>query len=279
MRGVSTLLALSVALLCGLQARAQAAGIDGVRALAHEKAAAVDIFRRKAANQLATVAQDRLFGAYLTATTQGEGERLRKRIEAVLRTLRMRFGVREITMIDRSGEVVVRTGPDASAAPGKFDVLKDPVLKAGLALNAHQTASVLAQPHGAAWTVSLVSPIVWRGEREFVLRAEQDGASYQSMLRRNVAASRYVVLADDKGATLSDTRQQAGAGKLIVGGLSLDALRKALGGKRDIGTGEVVRGNDHFNVSYRSVGAWTVVAVEPVPPPRRCSKDGERLCG
>lgn len=279
MRGVSTFLALSVALLCGLQARAQAGDIDGVRALAQEKAAAVGILRRKAANELVTVAQDRVFGAYLTATTQGEGERLRKRIVAGLGTLTTRFGVREITMIDRSGEVVVRTAPSAGASE-KFDPLNGLVLKAGFALAAYQTNSVLMQQRGSAdWTISVVAPIVWRGESEFVLRAEQDGASYRSVLGRGVGAGRYIVLTDEKGTILSDTRQQAPAGKFVVANLSLDALRKLLGGKRDAGTGEVTRGNDHFNVSYQAVGAWTVVAVEPVAPPRRCSKDGVRLCG
>src|SRR5215510_9689573 len=111
MGGVSSNRLLSGLVACVLAvAPAAADDFDAVRALAREKAAAVSILRTKAANQVATMAQDRVFIAYLNASTQGEGARLRARMAAMFTTLWNRFGLRDIALVDRSGELVVRVG-------------------------------------------------------------------------------------------------------------------------------------------------------------------------
>jgi hypothetical protein len=57
----------------------------------------------------------------------------------------------------------------------------------------------------------------------------------------------------------------------------LEAVRKKLGAET---AGEITGGDElHYNVSYRPVDAWTVVAVERIPAPRRCHAEGTRLCG
>lgn len=280
MRGVKTSAALSVALVCAwFVARADAAEFDGVRALAREKAAAVGILKSKAAGAVVTLAQDRLFVAYLNATTQGEGVRLKTRIQQALSTLTRRFGLGEIAVIDRSGEFVVRVGRGTTGE--KADIRGDPVLAAGFAQTAHQISSMLVKRSGASsWAISHVTPINWHDQNEFVLRAEQDGAAYQRVLALGGGANRYVVLTDQNGRVLSDSRPgPAGKAPLIVAGLSLPSLRQALGGNAAEGSGQVSRRDEHFNVSYRVVDTWTVVAVEAIAPPRRCVKNGGRLCG
>jgi len=283
MRGVKTSAALSVALVCAwLAAHADAAEFDGVRALAREKAAAVGILRHKAANAVVTLAQDRSFVAYLNATTQGEGARLKIRIEQALATLSHRFGLGEIAMIDRSGEFVVRVGRGTTGGPGttgeKADMRK---LAAGFAQGPHRISSTPVRQSGASnWAISHVTPINWHDQNEFVLRAEQDGAAYQRVLALGSSPKRYVVLTDQDGQVLSDSRPgHAGEAPLTVAGLSLQSLRQALGGNAEEGSGQVNRRDERFNVSYRMVDAWTVVVVEATSPLRRCAKNGGRLCG
>lgn len=268
MRGVLLFLTIGAALAC---AHARAGALDGVERLAQEKAAAVALFKHRASNQVATLAQDRLFAAYLTAATLGEGERLRKRIAAALTTLNDRFGIREITLTDRSGEFVVRVG-DYDKAIAKIDPKLDMVTMAGFAAPARRTAVL----HGAT-TVVHAAAVIWREQAEFVLSATQYLAAYKTVLARGVGKQQAVVLIDAKGAVLADSRP--GTNTKILSGLSLAELRRAVKGTAEAGAGEVVRGPEHFNVSYKAVGDWTVVAVEPAEPPRRCSKDGTRLCG
>jgi hypothetical protein len=288
MGGVKITAAISAALACAwLAASAQAGEADGVRALAREKAAAVAILKEKAADAVVTLAQDRVFVAYLNATTQGEGARLRARMTQAFETLTARVGIRSVAMIDRSGEVIVRTGGKAASTSvdpvvaAGVSARVDPVVAAGFALKPRLISSTVAKGADAsAWTLSLVAPISWRGQNEFVLRAVQSGAVYSAALARGVGGQRYVVLADRDGRVLSDSRSKsAPKAAFAVAGLPLAALRKALKGDAQEGSGQVSRKEERFNVSYRAVDNWTVVAVEPTASPRRCVKNGDRLCG
>lgn len=280
MGGVRTFLALVLALGC-VCPPARAADM---RALAREKAAAVSIMREKAANQIGTLAQDRLFGAYLNATTQGEGVRLTRRIESAFAAINSRFGLSEVSLIARDGAVVAHVAGRASAVSGEFKLVKDTVLMAGLALDAMKVSTlVIANGDRAGYAISHVAPVVWRGNKEFVVRGEQDLGAYQAVLSSGVGTGRYVALIDETRSILSDTGTNPGAqratAKLSVAGLSFDAIRKAVNGTADEGNGEVARANKRFDVAYRSVGPWTVVAVQAASLPRRCSADGARLCG
>jgi hypothetical protein len=273
-------LALVLALGCvGAPARA-----DDMRALAREKAAAVSIMREKAAKQIGILAQDRVFGAYLTATTQGEGVRLKRRIEAAFATVNTRFGLREVTLIARDGLVVAHVAKGTAAVSGEFNLLKDTMLMAGFALDAMKVSTlVVTNGDKAGYAISHVTPVVWHGEKEFVLRGEQDLAAYKVALKLGVGEARYVALIDETRSILSDAGTNPGAqgssAKLSVAGFSFDAIRRAVKGSADEGSGEVSSANKHFNVGYQSVGPWTIVAVEAALPPRRCATDGARLCG
>ncbi|MCE9523361.1 MAG: cache domain-containing protein [Alphaproteobacteria bacterium] len=259
---------------------AGASELDGVRALAREKAAAVGLMRAKAANILTAVSQDRLFAAYLNATTQGEGARVRTRIEHALATFIHRYGFNSFQLIDRSGAVVTYVSTAKAAAVAQVDVVKDRGLASGFAQQKMGVVSTVMRPAGGTeWDMSIVAPISLRGQTEFVLRAEQDGAAFQRVLALGSDAKRYILLLDEHDQLLYDSRPLKSATPLAIAGQSPAALRRALGGKGAEGSGLVGRPNEKFNVSYYKTGDWTVIAVEPVLPPRRCTKDGDRLCG
>lgn len=274
MRGASSSVALSAILGCALALSPAAAGeADALRALAREKAAAVSILRTKAANQVATLSADRVFIAYLNASTQGQGARLRTRMAGMFQTLWNRFGLREIALVDRSGELVVRIG-GKPGAPTQFDVKSDPVLKAGFAQKP-LVPTVVATREALTYAV----PVVWREQAEFVLSARQDFATYRKALARG-AGERFVLLVDAKGQVLADTRTQASeARSKLVAGLTLEGLRRAVKGSRSEGGGQVGRGVERYHVSYVAAGDWTIVAGEPIAVPRRCPDGGTRLCG
>jgi hypothetical protein len=281
MRGVSQLAALSILLVGAWSAaRADVTASAGVRAVAREKAAAIDLLRHKTSDVLSTVAQDRLFAAYLNATTQGEGARVRTRIEHALATFIRRFGFNAFQLIDRSGAVVTYVSTTTTPVSLAVDVRRDRLLASGFVQETPGAVSVVVRkPNSSNWTMSLVAPVRWHGQTEYVLRAEQDGGAYRRVLGLGLRGKRYAVLTDERGQVLSDTRSNPPAGALTVAGQTLPALRRSLGGHADDGSGSVSLHEEKFNVSYRKSGDWTVVVVEPVLPPRRCTKDGERLCG
>jgi hypothetical protein len=272
MGGISSLRVLCALVACALSiAQSAASDLDVLRALALEKSAAVFLFKSKGEGQVARLAQDRVFAAYLNASTQGEGVRLKARIAAMFATVSSRFGLRDLALFDRSGELVVRTGAK-SGASASLDVKRDPVLAAGFALAPVRVATVT---DGDGLTFA--TPVVWREQKEFVLRARQEPAAYRTIMARGVPEGAFVVLVDAKGQTLADTRD--GKPARLIAGFSLDGLRKAVKGKPGEGAGEVARGKDRFYVSYRSAGEWTVIAAKAAAFPHHCPNEGTRLCG
>jgi len=265
--------ALGILLGCALSVSTPSApAFEDIRALAREKAAAVAILKHKAANQVATLVNDRVFVAYLNATTQGEGARIRTRMSAMLTTLVDRFGVREAVLVDRSGELVVRAGKGDAAAS---DIAGDPSVKARFAQNQTGVATTVARGG-----LTHAAPVVWRDQAEFVLRVRQSLDAYRKALRRGVDDARFVVLLDEKGAVLSDTRVASVGGRdRPVAGLTLDGLRKAVKGTPNEGAGEVTRGSDRYKISYEAVDSWTVVAVETSQVAAKCTKGAKPPCG
>lgn len=255
-------------------ALAPAAAGDEIEALAREKAEAVSLLKTKAAKKVAQFSADRIFSAYLNSSTQGQGARLRTRMAAMFATLWNRYGVREVTLVDRAGELVVRLGAPKGAS-GSVDVKTDPVFQAAAAQKPRTTAMLAA---GDA--LIHAAPVVVRDQVEFVLSARQDIAAYRVAIARGVPDSRFVTLVDAKGAIVADTRRDvAPGGRKLVAGLALDGLKRALKGKDAAGSGEIERGLERYRLSYQAAGEWTVVAGEKIAPPRRCTVGGQRLCG
>jgi hypothetical protein len=270
MRGVSILLAastLSLALM--LSAHADAAPFDTVERLCADKAAAVELVKERAERQVALAAGDRLFAAYLSTASLGEAARLQPRINALLATLLNHFGIREVSVADRSGTFLARAG-NFDRTIAALDPKKDPLLSAGFATTPRRTAT-LQNGQG----LHLLAPVVYREQNEFVIDARQDFSSYHAVLSHGLSADRFVVLTDAKGVILADSRDGAIGGTAIVAKLTLAAIRKAAPAR----TGEIVGGELRYRVNYRPVGDWTIIAVERIAAPRRCVTEGARLCG
>ena len=270
MRGVSVLIcagALSLAL--SLSARARAETFDTVERLAAQKAAAITLLKARAGRQVALVAGDRLFAAYLNAASLAEGARLQPRIAAMLATLVGRYGIREVVVVDRSGMFLARVG-NVDRAVTSLDAKTNPLMLAGFATAPHHAALLQT-----ALRADLVAPIAYREQIEFVVAARQDFVSYRAALAYATTDDRFAVLADAEGTVLAHGRNGAAGETAIVAGVTLADIRKAA----RAGTGEVVSGQSRYRVSHRPVGSWTVIAVERIPAPRRCYAEGARLCG
>ncbi len=270
MRGVSILLAastLSLALM--LSAHADAAPLDAVERLGADKAAAIELLKQRAERQVALAAGDRLFAAYLSTASLGEAARLQPRVNALLATLLNRFGIREVSVADRSGTFLARAG-NFDRTIATLDPKKDPLLSAGLATTPRRTATL---QNGQS--LHLLAPVFYRDQSEFVIDARQDFSSYHAVLAYGLSADRFAVLTDAKGVILADSRTGANGGTTIVAKLTLAAIRKAAPAH----SGEIVGGEQHYRVNYRPVGNWTIVAVERIAAPRRCITEGTRLCG
>ena len=270
MRGVSVLLAAgTLSLALSLHARADTSPFDAVDHLANDKAAAVELLKAQAERQVALAAGDRLFVAYLNTASLGEAARLQPRIKALLVTLLDRFGIREVSVADRSGTFLARAG-NFDRTTQSLDPKTDPLLKAGFAATQRRAATVQADLR-----LNLIAPVVYRAQNEFVVSARQDYTSYQAVLAYGLSADRFAVLTATDGIIVADSRKGATGGTAIVAKWTLKAIRKAA----PAGHGEIVAGETHYRVSYRPVGVWTIVAVERVPAPRRCHSEGARLCG
>ncbi len=271
MRGDFCTVILGLSLACGLAVAPSAA--TGVQAVAQEKAAAVSIIKSRAQKYTATLAQGRLFSAYLNASTISEGARLRTRIGNSFKALENHYGMRDFSVVDRSGELFVHVGK-ALPSSSKRNVKKDPVLSAGFAQQERAVAIVMDEGY-----VTYASPVMRRGEKEFVLCIEQELSAYDKVLAYGLAKNFYVVVVDKRGKVLSDSRPHASGSKpSTIEGLTLEEMRSHVGGNQTEGTGRIVTNGTLFNISYQTVGDWTVVAVEPLSAPQECLRTGEDKC-
>lgn len=270
MRGFSVLFAAgTLSLALSLHARADASSYDAVERLANDKAAAVEILKAHAERQVALAAGDRLFAAYLNTASLGEAARLQPRIKTLLVTLLDRFGIRDVAVADRSGTFLARVG-NFDRTTESLDPKTDPLLKAGFAATSRRAATVQTDLR-----LNLIAPVLYRAQNEFVVSARQDYASYQAVLAYGLSADRFAVLTANDGVIVADSRKGPTGGTAILAKWTLKAIRKAA----PTGKGEIVAGETRYRVSYRPVGTWTIIAVERVPAPRRCTTEGARLCG
>ncbi len=271
MRGDFCTFVLGLSLACGLGVEPSSA--TGVQAVAQEKAAAVSIIKSRAQKYTATLAQGRLFSAYLNASTMSEGARLRTRIGNSFKALEGHYGMRDFTVVERSGELFVHVGTEL-ASSSKRNVKKDHVLSAGFAQRERAVAIVMDEGY-----VTYASPVIRRGEKEFVLCVKQELSAYDKVLAYGLAKTFFVLVVDKHGNVLSDSRAHpSGSKPSTIEGMTLDEMRNHVGGSVAEGTGRIVTNGALFNMSYQKVGDWTVVALEPLPAPQECLRTGDDKC-
>ena len=247
--------------------------VPSVLAIIKEKAAAVSIVRQKAKKYAASLAQGRLFNAYLTAATANEGERLKARILTSLKALENHYGLQNFTVIDRSGELFLHAGKEP-APTEKRNMKKDPVLVAGFASDAPPVSTLMQQN-----SVTYVAPVTRNGQKEFVLSIEQNLTAYEKVLTLGLAKTFYVVIINAKGDIISDSRGAANAGKqALIAGLTIEQLQTELRGNTNEGTGIVSKDGTLFTVAYQTVDDWTVVAIAQSKLAEACLRTGDETC-
>lgn len=271
MRGA--LITFSAGLCLATAIPASSVAASSTQAIVQQKAAAIAIVRTKARKYTASLAQGRLFHAYLSASTQSEGDRLKARIVSSLKALQNRYGLNDFTVVGRDGELFAHIG-DQTQAPGKRNLKKDPVMATGIAQEPHTVTTLMDDD-----AVTYIAPVVRNGELEFVISIEQDLSAYEKVLTLGLGRSLYVVIIDPVGNVVSDSNGSAAAGKkALIAGLTLDELRQQISATGTEGTGVVSRDGQFFNVSFQTVEDWTVVAIEQAPQDATCLRNGNRSC-
>ena len=271
MRGALTLLAW---LYVGAVQVAAPTLASDTKAIAQQKAAAVAIIQLKAQKYTATLARGRLFQAYLNASTLSEGDRVRTRIRSSFKALENQYGMRDFTVTDLTGAVLLHVGKTPPLPPATTPKSKKlPTPAPDLAVDDDMVAMSIA-----ADAITYKSPVTQHGETQFMLSVQQDFSAYEKVLALGLAKSFYVAVLDANGNILSDSLASANSAKpTIAEGLTLELLRKETGGQ-DEGTGVIVKDGALFNVSFQNVGDWTVVAIEPISPASTCLRTGANAC-
>ena len=244
-----------------------------IQDIAREKAEAVSIMKGKARKYAISLAQGRLFSAYLAAATASESQRLKERIANSFKALRNKYGMKNFTVVDRSGGEFIHVGSDGDPRK-KTNIRSSPAKPNDADHTAPNVASVVGEDN-----VTYVSPVIHNGEKEFVLSIEQDLSAYEKVLALGLAKSFHIVIIDGKGNIISDNHGSGNAGKkALIAGLSFEALRQEINGNLEEGTGVVSSNGQTFNVSYQTVDDWTVVAIEPSNSPSACLRIGANAC-
>jgi len=248
-------------------------GASTIQDVAQQKAEAVSIVRGKARKYAVSLAQGRLFSAYLTAATQGESDRLKSHIMSSLKALQNKYGMTDFTVVDRVGDLFVHVG-SSTGIPEKFNIKTTPALARGFGQDSNSVTSLMDDGN-----VTYVSPVIHNGEKEFVLSIEQDMTAYEKVLTLGLAKSLYVVIIDAAGNVVSDSNGSDSAGKkALIAGMTFDALRREINGTAEEGTGVISKDGRMFNVSYQIVDDWTVVAIEQSTSPSTCLRNGTTAC-
>ena len=270
MRGALIVLVTGLALTLGGTARPGNAST--IQDVVQQKAEAVSIVKSKARKYAASLAQGRLFSAYLMASTQSEGERLKSRITSSFKALENHYGMRNFTVVDRAGDLFLHVGATETST-AKRNLKTDPILVSGFAPDGPSVRSLMEKD-----AVTYVSPVIHNGEKEFVLSIEQDLSAYEKVLTLGLAKSLYIVVIDSQGNVISDSHGPANAGKqALIAGMTFDKLRQQIGGATE-GTGVVSKDGQLFNVSYETVDDWTVVAIEQSKTKSACLRNGANTC-
>lgn len=252
-----------------------ASAASTIQDVAREKAEAVSIVRGKARKYAISLAQGRLFSAYLTAATQGESDRLKAHIMSSLRALQNKYGMKDFTVVDRVGTLFIHVGNNADV-PAKFNIKATPTLARGFRQDTTGVTAVMDDGN-----VTYVSPVIHNGEKEFVLRIEQDMSAYEKVLALGLAKSLFVVIIDVSGNVISDSHNSENTGKkALIAGMTFDVLRHEINGSPAEGTGVISKDGRLFNVSYQTVDDWTVVAIEQSASasPSTCLRNGNNPC-
>jgi hypothetical protein len=254
-----------------------ASAAEDVSALAARKAGALALMHQKAERALVTAAQDKVFVQYFDADTPEARARLKPRIDQVALGVQARFQVAEMCLIGRDGGEVSRVVGRTVADDLDPDETGNPFF--GPTFLQEPRTVYVAPPYlsddAHAWVVAYATPLAVGDATPAILHYEHRLDAYQAVLAEGLAGpDRFALLVDPRGWVVGDSRRPVPVAErdgvtesdayfapFRLAGLDLAGLEARLGGGK-AGAGALADGDATYDVAYRTVEGWTVVAAE-----------------
>lgn len=250
-----------------------AAPRDGIDAVLGEKVAAVTIVRSKARKYTAAIAHGRLLQAYLAAATRNEGERLKERLLAALKTLQHRNGLEGFRILWPSGEVLAELKPPGKPARTTRPS-KDIALREGLSQDSNAIDTLLDGD-----TLNHVASAERDGRKQLIVASLQDSSAYQRALAFGLDARLYIMVVDERDRIVSDSDGSAAPGKPArIAGLTIRQVRERLSVTGPEGRGVIMNEGQPSRIGLRSAVGWTVVAMERPASATPCLRNTDAPC-
>ena len=256
----------------------QASADAGLQSLLERKAATIERLHFKAKKALVTAAQDETFAQYHYAHSDEEKTTHKSKIDQISLSVQDRFQVEEMCLIDPNGAEISRIVGKKIADDLAEDEASASFFAPGFAAaprKVHVSPTYMSAD-ADKWVVAYVTPLVVDGKKTSILHYEHTLAVYQTALNRDMADSGSVMLAvDADGYIVSDSRADIAIDikdgaedrktyfkHFDLAGMSLDDVRKSLGSDRAKGSGTITASGKAYDVAYKAVGDWTIVAIK-----------------
>jgi hypothetical protein len=253
------------------------ADLAAVEALVAKKAAIVEMMHGKARKALVTAAQDDRYREYFLADSAEERARLKAEIDRISLQVQAEFHVEEMCLIDPQGAEISRIVQNSIAYDLATNETENVFFAPGFALRPRTVyvSPPYVSPDADRWVVAYVTPIVIDNVTKAILHFEHGLAVYQRALNKDQGGDiSYIVAVDGDGHVLSDSRRPVATekradsespgdyfGEFALGEIDFPHLKARLGGG-DRGAGAVTTAGGRYDVAYRTVGHWTLIAVE-----------------
>ena len=243
--------------------------------LVAQKAATIERLHFKAKKALVTAAQDKAFEHYFHAHNHEERGEIKPRIDQISLAVQSRFHVEEMCLIDPRGAEVSRIVGREIADDLADDETGAIFFAPGFSSPAHKVhiSPIYMSVDANKWVVAYVTPVVVDGNKKAILHYEHSLRPFQDALNKRVDAGTVLVAIDRDGFVVSDSRATIMIDKrgdaeerdeyfrqFDLSKLNLAAVRNAIGGNGERGSGTLKAAGSSYSVSYQQVEDWTILA-------------------
>ena len=257
------------------------ADVGELKSFVAKKAGIVELLHNKAERALVTSAQDQSYRRYFEAKTDEERARLRQRIDHIGLAVQNQFAVEEMCLIDESGTEISRIvrreiAYDLSTEEASANFFAPSFATAPRTV---YLAPIYMSPDVHRWVTAYATPIDVNGKKKAILHYEHGLDFYGDLLNAGLAAGdkRVLLTVTSDGWVIFDSRkeisiEQTGESEepadyfdqMSIGGLTLQDIEHTLGGGKNEGSGAAT-GSDgaKYDVAFKTLGDWTLVAFEP----------------
>lgn len=257
------------------------AEIDDLRSFVAKKAGIVQLLHNKAERALVTSAQDEAYRLYFEADTDEQRAEIRARIDRIGLAVQQQFAVEEMCLIDETGTEISRiVGREIAYDLSNEEASANFFAPTFAAPNRTvYLAPIYMSPDAHRWVTAYATPIeVQGGKKKAILHYEHGLDFYEKVLEAGVepGGKRGLLTVTKDGWVIFDSRrdisiEQVGDAEAeavyfkqaALDGLSFADLKKALGSGPEEGSGTVATPKGSYDVAYKAMGDWTLIAFEP----------------